>query len=1195
MQQSQIGEICDKLSTLIVDGKDALRDIYSIGLKTLIADVPDEIGPLVSERLTSRLLNGITRAGSEDVKRECLDNMADLLRRFGHLAPREHEAIMNAVVRQLDHEKPVIRKRAAVCLGSLAVVSSDALLNRLVEIILEQIDCAEKKKGNASVDTRTLIQTIGTISRTVGYRLGRHLERLVPLFLRFCGEPDDESLQNDAANELREHCFPGIESFVLRCPREVSPCLDSILNVSIAFMKYDPNYQYDSDSGERDMDDDGGDADDDGFEDEEYGGSDDDDTSWKVRKSALKVISAIILSRPEMLEDLYAKCADELISRFKEREDNVRLDVIACFNGLLQMTLTTSVSSRPNSSGTRGAATTFSSSSSSSSASSVTSKARAGEKQSSALPFLRQRVPTLVKAATKQLQGQSIKTKSSIFHMLRTLIMVLQGGLEDHLPTLLSCVEGCFSEKSQALKLDALLFLRLAFEMHNPRILQGSINRLLPLVISAVNEEWYKIIAEALRVIGAIISVSRPRDPESDMFVGDFEGCSTMVKPIYAALLPRLEALDIDQEIKECAIISIGKLFAHLGSEIPDQLPTVLTLLRRRLENEVTRISTLKTLSAIASSPLELDISPILVESTQDLAAFLRQQSRLLKQTTLQTLEALVKSKSARITDDQIGAVLRESSVLVSDSDLHLTHLALRVALALFEKFPTGATTTQLRAYIYPRVIELASSPLLQGAAQQTVVSFFQDIVATNSTSGVGVAYDELLDALYTRSTVGADMPKQSISNLAKCMAGICINAPNAAIRDKTLQRFAADLRAPEERKKQLALMCIGEVGQHADLAAAAPSTNLKDLILGCFESGSEETKSAAAFALGHLAVGNMESFLPVVLQAVESNRQQYLLLAALKEIIVIHANSGMDFTMYLEAVLPGLLKHCAADEEGVRNMVAECLGTLTSTHAESIIPVLHEMLQTNSTNLVRWTIASSLRFSLSRHATPTSIAPLTSAMVHFLPMLADADLEVRKAALLMINAAVHHNPSIIEPFVSAQVLPLVYDALSLVLKRSVDLGPFKHTVDDGLPLRKVALACVETMLDTIPDKVDIGAFIPRLVVLLADKDELQLQSHQILSNLCTYAPGAILGSVDQLIEPIAKAIEKKPSEKAVGPELERHLELNRSALRSVLAMSKMECINENRRYMELMEKSIKGKPNILEMWELVAGEKSEY
>ena len=39
-------------------------------------------------------------------------------------------------------------------------------------------------------------------------------------------------------------------SCVLRCPREVSPFISSILSTAIAFMKYDPNYSYDEEEGE---------------------------------------------------------------------------------------------------------------------------------------------------------------------------------------------------------------------------------------------------------------------------------------------------------------------------------------------------------------------------------------------------------------------------------------------------------------------------------------------------------------------------------------------------------------------------------------------------------------------------------------------------------------------------------------------------------------------------------------------------------------------------------------------------------------------------------------------------------------------------------------------------------------------------------------------------------------------------------
>ena len=189
------------------------------------------------------------------------------------------------------------------------------------------------ESGKNVADTRTLIQTIGTISRTVGYRLGRHIERLVPLFLRICGDPDDEALHTDAANELRETSFPGLESFVLRCPREVLPCLFDIVQTSLDFLKYDPNYSYDEEESEEDME--TSDAEDDDEYEDYIGSDEDDDTSWKVRKAAVKVIYAAIKSRPDLQTKFYESCADELISRFREREDNVRVDVLACFTSVL--------------------------------------------------------------------------------------------------------------------------------------------------------------------------------------------------------------------------------------------------------------------------------------------------------------------------------------------------------------------------------------------------------------------------------------------------------------------------------------------------------------------------------------------------------------------------------------------------------------------------------------------------------------------------------------------------------------------------------------------------------------------------------------------------------------------------------------------------------------------------------------------
>lgn len=235
VQEEQVVEIADRLCTLVLDqSKSDLRDVYAIGLKTLVETVPSSMGNIVSHRLINRLIDGIhtnsTTSSSEDKNMEeivlaCLNVLTDLLTRFGSSSNSitlQHEPLLNVTLSQLASPRPVVRKRAGTTIGVLATVISDSLLHRLVERVLDQVDRAEgigksgKKRARKahsssgrdgadagkgsrtlassdlrSADTRSLIRTMCTVSGTVGQRLNQgHIDRIVPIFLRFC-DPED--------------------------------------------------------------------------------------------------------------------------------------------------------------------------------------------------------------------------------------------------------------------------------------------------------------------------------------------------------------------------------------------------------------------------------------------------------------------------------------------------------------------------------------------------------------------------------------------------------------------------------------------------------------------------------------------------------------------------------------------------------------------------------------------------------------------------------------------------------------------------------------------------------------------------------------------------------------------------------------------------------------------------------------------
>ena len=189
-------------------------------------------------------------------------------------------------------------------------------------------------------------------------------------------------------------------------------------------MKYDPNYSYDeeddlhemknenNDDSDNENNGDDDEEDDQEEDDEDCGfGSDDDDSSWKVRKAAVRVLSAVIVARPELSVSLLKSCANELISRFKEREESVRLDILLCFSSLLQ-----------------GATTSGNSRNVLQEHSKDSFQQKKIDKLNSTVVYLRSISGSIVHSALKLLKGRegTVKTKCGVFSMLKCLVIATQ-------------------------------------------------------------------------------------------------------------------------------------------------------------------------------------------------------------------------------------------------------------------------------------------------------------------------------------------------------------------------------------------------------------------------------------------------------------------------------------------------------------------------------------------------------------------------------------------------------------------------------------------------------------------------------------------------------------------------------------------------------------------------------------------------
>jgi len=559
----------------------------------------------------------------------------------------------------------------------------------------------------------------------------------------------------------------------------------------------------------------------------------------------------------------------------------------------------------------------------------------------------------------------------------------------------------------------------------------------------------------------------------------------------------------------------------------------------------------------------------------------LRQQSPGLKQAALECLNTMVLCLDAD-ADDGMDDGLFDSmlkylgDIIAEVADLHTCDLSLSTSNSILKKRPS--TGPLVKKHILPAALTLAVCPVLQNPALSSLLTLLQVIVTSKA-----VHFDQLRGMLVDKLDSNDNKnSKQVISNLAECIATVAAVAP--ASKQKiflksvisTIKKF--DDAQSNSQSAQLNLLVSGDFGRKVDLSSMpGMSDSLQKIYFQSFDSSTEDIKHAAALALGRASVGDIDVFLPGILDLFEKSsakKQQYLLLSSLREFIHCYREKdggGENISSSVPLILPHLEKNCESDEEGVRSMVAECLGLLACLEPSMILPVL-EILATKESEkkaLLRWTVGKAVKFAIGGQISSTELA---LSMPIFLGLLKEDDLAVKHIALLMVYSAVHHAPQLVVGLMREQILPHLYELAELNMERKIDLGPFKHTVDDALPLRKAALSVFATCLTSCPTSLDIPAFMPVVAKALADVEDVQLQTHSVVISMCDRYSIPLVAAADTFVVPLEKTVNKKKGQKT-GTELERVYEWIKSGLRVMLALSKLDGAMNQRKFAEFVER----------------------
>lgn len=923
---------------------------------------------------------GMLDLGSEKgANSDAVDVLVEVIRCFGPMLQEpEKQALQESIMTILDDERTgsIIKKKAVTAISLLAVSMSDRLLSGFVSTTSENLQSPQLTLAKR----RLLITMVGSLSRTIPQRLGQHLKSLAPSILNALSAQEFEQSMRDFAEEgapdpeieeIREAALIALEGFLASCSNDMRPFTTDAIDAALRYVVYDPNTATDVDEDDEDM---GGTQEDDDEDDgtngydeeedfEEEGGlSDDDDSTWKVRRCAAKALYAIISTRStgDLLDNgtLYDKVAPVLINRFREREENVRLEVLMTLGSLVRKTgegvsppglgpdqeheLQTSLAHRSRKRRrVNSDAALFDPTGPFGSSMGLSSPAVSPSPLSGPKADLARLSPSIVRGLAKLMKQNSIATKQVAITLLRDVILVQSGGLSDSLSKifdpLLEAVKSSSSSSSSAstsingsaaatggkMRMEALQLVTAICDTHSSKYLAPYLAALVPSVIVAIKDRYYKVASEACMTIESIIKVLTP--PRS---AGTEKERRIYLGQIHEALLFRAASTDADLEVRQRAILALGVLLARTSGPnnikllVAENRSKALAVLQDRLKNETTRISAVKAVDLIAASAKDQgDLpSPWIRQVTLELGAQLRKVDRSLRGASLNALRNLVSNAIALSSLDEstIHDLTALLLPLMNANDLNMLGLAMTILSKLVKQSPKKVVDSNLNKALCQVVLAPLGGAVFdaflglvqiigdQAIGQPLMHGFLQDVGVSGDPAVVGKAIGTLL--VSGGSTVGV-----------------------------SIDDFATELRSSKDYQRQcLALSVLGEAG----LRLGSSSPLEPKIFTAHFNSKSDNVPRAAAIALGRAGAGNINTYLPVILTySGKGGHLQYLSLHSIKEILQYASTVRSDISPYTKDIWKELLM--ASQAEDNKAIGAECIGRLTIIEPKLFLPQL--------------------------------------------------------------------------------------------------------------------------------------------------------------------------------------------------------------------------------------------------------------
>lgn len=541
MKENEIIQIFQKIVKYIIDEKAVGKDIYVTCIKAILKEMSGTSCYTVGKIVVPEVVQGLQSKNIE-IKELCFDTLNDYINTFNYVLIKESESviknkesIVNEAVNSIHLDNQSLRKTVSTFLGNFSVILNKTQMSSLLKNLIDKISHSKDTSEKIA-----FLVALNSVAKNTANKHAEYIKTIIPMIFQFANREYLEQNMHDydPNNDLVEAGLNLFETYVLNLGSQINADMEKVVKTVLDLMEFDPNYVYDENEGEANADNGyGGEYD--GWE--GYEGHDafvyGDDSSWKVRRAAVRVIQSFIKSRIELPKQLTEVIIQSLVFNLREHEENTKLDIIYCLSNFIR-NLTIEEHDNEGEDFHSGL---------------VRQKSLTG----SIIPMI---VKNLIAQIVKDLNQKNQKIKTATLQLLSSLALVGPNEIISSFDEIKSSLESCLNDSNNAL-IFFVIISRILKATKNSHEIVGQFDNIIKYIISGMKNDYYKVNIESLNVAFHLFRVLNETLPSNEYM--------PKIEALYDAILPKFKANDVDQELKMTLINVVGNMIIHIGHNLP--------------------------------------------------------------------------------------------------------------------------------------------------------------------------------------------------------------------------------------------------------------------------------------------------------------------------------------------------------------------------------------------------------------------------------------------------------------------------------------------------------------------------------------------------------------------------------------------------------------------------------------------------